>query len=199
MKTKTMIVVTALLMSSSLALAAGDAQEPKAHHPNPEEGTAQGAPAIPGSGMPMMPMHEHMQKMRAQMAEIHRTKDPDKRDELIESHMADMQGMMKMMHGMREGQSMMGQGGMMGRGMGMPGGQMMGGQQGDKMAAPQGGMMGGQQGCMMGMRTMKMMNRQQMMEKRMDMMQMMMDQMMQNQAASEETRKMRDGGKGTGR
>jgi len=171
MKAKTMVAVTMLLMSSGLVLAAGQSQEQQDHHPDSAGETTQGAPAMPVGGMPMMPMHAHMQKMRAQMAEIHRTEDPDKRDELIESHMTDMQGMMKMMHGMREGQSMMGQG----------------------------GMMGGQQGYMMGMRTMEMMNRQQMMEKRMDMMQMMMDQMMQNQAASEETRKMRDGDMGTGR
>ncbi len=49
-------------------------------------------------------------------------------------------------------------------------------------------MMGGPQGGMP-----QMMNRQQMMGQRMDMMQMMMDQMMQNQAASEETRRLRDG------
>jgi hypothetical protein len=199
MKAKTMVAVTTLLMSSGLVLATGQSQEQQIHHPDSAGGTTQVAPAMPGGSMPMMPMHEQMQKMRSQMAAIHRTEDPDKRDELIESHMEDMQGMMKMMHGMREGQPMMGQGGIMGQGMGMPGGKMMGGQQGDEMAAPQGGMMGGQQGCMMGMRTMKMMNRQQMMEKRMDMMQMMMDQMMQNQAAAEETRKMRDDDKSTGR
>jgi hypothetical protein len=183
MKAKTMVVVTTLLMSSGLVLAAGYAQELNADHPGSTGGTNQDAPTTPSGGMPMMPMHAHMQKMRSQMAEIHRTKDPDKRDELIESHMENMQSMMKMMHGMREGQSMMAQGGMMGPGMDMPGGMMMSGQQGDKMAT--------RQGCMMGMRTMGMKNRQQMMEKRMDMMQMMMDQMMQNQAAAEETRKMK--------
>ena len=178
MKVKTMAVMTTLLMNSGLVLATGNTMEQKANHPNAVGGTTQEAPAKPGGTMPMKPMHEHLQKMRTQMAEINRTEDPDKRDELIESHMADMQSMMKMMHGMREQQSMMGKGGMMGKGMGMPGGKMMGGQQGDTMAAPQGGMV-------------EMMNRQKMLEHRLDIMEMMMEQMMQNQAASEKTRKYR--------
>lgn len=215
MKTKTIVAVTTLLMSSGVALAAGDAPDQQSHHPDPAGATAQAAPAVPGGGMPMMPMHENMQKMHAQMDEIRRTEDPDKRDELIQAHIASMQEMMQMMQGMHGGKPMMGQDGMMGQGMGMQGGKMMGGQQGDKMAAPQGGMMGqgmgmqggkmmgGQQGDkmaapqgnMMGGQQagmMDMMNRQQTMEQRMDMMQMMIDQMMQNQAAIEETRVIRD-------
>ena len=177
MKAITMVAVTTLVMSSGLALAAGEAQGDKAHHP--ESAGAQQTPTGSGGGMPMRQMHEHMQKMQAQMEQIRRTEDPDKRDELIQSHMASMQDMMKMMQGMHGGKSMMGPGGMMGQGMDMHGGKMMGGQQGDQMAAPQGSKM-------------EMMNRQQMMEQRMDMMQMMMDQMMQNQAANEETRMIRE-------
>lgn len=172
MNVKIMVAVTTLLMNSGLAMATGNTMEQKANHPNAVGGTVQVAPAKPVGGMPMKAMHEHLQKMRSQMAEINRTEDPDKRDELLESHMADMQSMMKTMHGMRDEQSKMGQG------MGMRGGKMMGGQQGDKMAAPQGGMM-------------EMMNHQKMLEHRMDIMEMMMDQMMQNQAASEKTRKYR--------
>jgi hypothetical protein len=94
--------------------------------------------------------------------------------------MADMQNMMKMMRqNMHGGNPIMGQGGMMGPGMGMHGGKMLGNLQRDKMTASQGGMPADM---------MEMMKRQQMMEQRMDMMQMMMDQMMQNQAAMEETR-----------
>jgi hypothetical protein len=115
-------------------------------------------------GMPMTLMHEHMQKMRAQMQEIHRNDDPDKRDELLQAHMQDMQETMKMMmQHMHGGKPITGQGGMKGPGDG-PGGMMTG--------DPQGMM--------------------QMMEQRRDMMQKMMDQMMQNQAAMEETRMMRD-------
>jgi hypothetical protein len=40
--------------------------------------------------MPMMSMHEQMQKMRTEMARIRETKDPAKREELIEAHMASM-------------------------------------------------------------------------------------------------------------
>ena len=181
MKAKTMVAVTTLLMSSSLALAAGEAQDHKAHHPESPGAIGQETPSATAGGMPMM------QKMQAQMVEIRRTEDPDKRDELIQSHMADMQRMMKMMQDMHGDKSMMGAGGMMGQGMGMQGGGMMGGQQGDKRAASQGVMTGEQQSGMM-----EMMNRQQMMEQRMDMMQMMMDQMMQNQAATGETRMIRD-------
>lgn len=187
MKAKTMVAVTTLLMSSSLALAAGETQDHQAHHPEPADATAQQMPAGLAGGMPMMQMHEQMQKMHAQMEEIRRTEDPDKRDELIQAHMADMQGMMKMMQDMHGDKPMMGPGGMMGQGMGMQGGGMMGGQQSDKKAASQGGMTGEQQPGMM-----EMMNRQQMMEQRMVMMQKMMDQMLQNQAATEETRMLRD-------
>ena len=169
MKAKTILAVTTLVMSAGVALAAEDKQEHKAHHPDAAGVTDKGNSAMPGGGMPMMQMNEHMQKMRTQMAEIHRTEDPDKRDELIQSHMADMQAMMKMMQGMHGGKSMMGQGGMMGQGM--TGGKMMGGQQAGMM---------------------EMMNRQQMMEQRMDMMQMMMNQMVQERAAREETRKIRE-------
>ena len=181
MKAKTIVAVSTLLMSSGLALAAGEGQDQKSHHPQQAGTTLKQMPAGPGGGMQMMPMHEHMQKMHAQMEEIRRTEDPDKRDELIRAHRADMQEMMKMMQGMHGGKPMMGQG------MGMPGGKMMGGQPRDRVAAPQGGMMGGQQAGMM-----EMMDRQQMMQQRMDMMQMMMDQMMQNQAAIEETRMIRE-------
>ena len=179
MKATTIVAVTTLLMSTGLVLAAGQTQEGKSHHPDSAGSTDQTVPAMSGGDMPMMAMQEHMQKMHAQMEEIRRTEDPDKRDELINAHMAEMQNMMKMMQDMHGGNPMMGKGGMMGQGMGMSGGKMMGGQQADKMAAPQGGMM-------------EMMDRQQMMEQRMGMMQMMMDQLIQNQAASEETRMIRD-------
>jgi hypothetical protein len=168
MKAKTIVAVTTLLMSSGLVLASGEAQDQKAQHPEAAGAAAQQTPAGPGGGMPMMKMHENM---RAQMEEINRTEDPDKRDKLIQTHMTDMQGMMKMMQGMHGGKPMKGADGMMGQGMEMPGGKKMDGQKGGMM---------------------EMMSNQKMMEKRMDMMQLMMDQMMQNQAAVEETRMIRD-------
>jgi hypothetical protein len=156
MKANTMITLASLLLGSGFALAADDVQEHKQHHPDPASAATQGAAARSGGEMSMMSMDKQMQKMRAEMEEIHRTKDPDKRDELIGTHMKEMQDMMKMMQGEKS---------MMGKGMGMKG------KSGDG--------------------SMDMMDRQQMMEKRMDMMQMMMDQMMQNQAAVEETKKIR--------
>lgn len=57
--------------------------------------------------MPMMQMHEHMQKMKMQMAEIHNTVDPDKRDVLIKSHRESMHNMMSKMQSMHTEKSMM--------------------------------------------------------------------------------------------
>ena len=184
MKANILIAVTILLTGSGLALAAGQSQEHEAHHPEPAGSSAPGAPAMAGGGMPMM--QEHMQKMQAQMEEIHKTSDPDKRDKLIQSHMDSMNEMMKKMQGMHSGKPMMGGPGMMGGSkdgmMGGPG--MMGGSKNGMTGGP--GMMGGSKGGMM-----EMMNRQQMMGRRMDMMQMMMDQMMQHQAATEKSRMQR--------
>jgi len=59
----------------------------------------------------MTKMHE---KMQSKMVEIRRTEGPVKCDELIQSHMTEMQEMMKMMQGMSGGKSMMGRGGMIG-------------------------------------------------------------------------------------
>jgi hypothetical protein len=194
MKATTMVPVCMLLMSLSpgLALAVDQSQEYQTRQMDSGAAAGQEAPTMSGGGMPMQ---EQMQKMRSQMDEIHRTKDPDKRNELIQAHMESMQEMMKMMQGMHGGQSMMGPGGMPGgnmtggrpggmpeSGMGMQGGKMTEGLQGESMATPRGAMPGGM---------MDMMNRQQMMEQRMGMMQMMMDQMIQNQAAMEDTRQIR--------
>lgn len=106
MKIKTMAVVTALLMSSGIVLAAGSGSDHK-----------QGSATMHDGSMPMMQMDKHMRNMRTQMEEIRRTDDPGKRDKLIQAHMEEMQGMMKMMEmmkGMHGGKSMMGHDGMMG-------------------------------------------------------------------------------------
>jgi len=197
MKANILVAATALLMGSGLALAAGQSQENEAHHPGSAPASAPGTPAMAGGCMPMM--QEHMQKMRAQMAEIHRTRDPDKRDKLIQAHMDSMNEMMNKMRDMHRGKPMMGgpKGGMMGGSRdGMTGGPgMMGGPKDGMTGGP--GMMGGPRDGVMGGPGMMggsrdgMMNRQKMMEQRMNMMQMMMDQMMQHQAATEKTRRQR--------
>lgn len=51
-------------------------------------------------------MHDHMKKMMRQMDEIHKTKDLDKRERLIEMHMRSMHEGIEMMRGMC-GQMMM--------------------------------------------------------------------------------------------
>lgn len=155
---KKTLIATTLLLSSGLIFATEKSHE---HDTSPSQATMkQDNSAVMDKKMPMM--HEKMQKMQAQMTEINQTQDPDKREDLLKTHMKSMQDMMKM-----------------GQGMNMSDGKMM--------EMPQDGMMEGKQQNMM-----EMMNRQGMMEKRMNMMQMMMDQMIQNQAASEETCNIRD-------
>ena len=106
MKANILIAVTTLAMGSSLAMAAGQSQENEAHHPESAPASAPGMPAMAGGCMPMM--QEHMQKMRAQMEEIHGTSDPDKRNELIQAHMDSMREMMNKMRDMHRGKAMMG-------------------------------------------------------------------------------------------
>jgi len=51
-------------------------------------------------------MQESVKKMQAQMAAIHQTKDPKKRQKLLQEHSRSMLGSMKMMHDMMGGMSM---------------------------------------------------------------------------------------------
>ena len=76
-------------------------------------------------------MQESMEKMRAQMATIHQTKDPKKHQKLLQEHSKSLRDSLKMMREMMGDMTM---------GCGMKGDCMMGG-----------GMMGGMKGeCMMG-------------------------------------------------
>ena len=62
-----------------------------------------------GGQMQMMDkMQSHMQKMMKEMEQIHATKDPEKRQQLIDKHMESMREGMKMMRGMGSGGMMMG-------------------------------------------------------------------------------------------
>ena len=102
----------------------------------------------------MAMMKKNMQVMMKQMDEIHSTKDPKKREQLMHAHMLNMHKSMQMMRGMG-GDMMMG---MMGDGKG--GGPMMNkGMDGNMNCKGKG-------------------IRHQMMVERMDMLQMMMEQMM---------------------
>jgi len=104
----------------------------------------------------MSMMSQNMQKMMKQMDEIHATKDPKKRKQLMHEHMQTMHKGMKMMRGMGGGTMK----GMMGDKKGNT--DMMAKGMGNKMSAKEKG------------------QRHQMMEQRMDMMQMMMEQMMES-------------------
>ena len=108
------------------------------------------------SAMAEMPMHQKMQQMRSQMKKLHATTDPDARKALMKEHMASMQGMMKMMHGMMAGGSPR---------------HKHGDTEGHNSSAmkPCSGQAG--EGGRMGM-----------LEQRMNMMQLMMDQMLQRQS-----------------
>ncbi len=151
MKAHTLITLVTLAMSPGLVLATGAAHETGGHSKDSAPLGGQPMSGMTDGGMSMMSMQKKMQEMRAQMATINKTQDPQRRDELVRQHMDSMREMMKTMQGGREGKPGMQQGGSME----------------------------------------KMMNQQKMMEQRMDMMQMMMDQMMQNQAAAEETQRIR--------
>tara|TARA_R110001606_G_C15404705_1_gene654306 strand:- start:36903 stop:37385 length:483 start_codon:yes stop_codon:yes gene_type:complete len=151
---KKTLIATTLLLSSGLAFATEKSHE---HDTSPSQTTMkQDKSAATDQNMPMM--HENMKKMQAQMTEINKTQDPDKRDELLKTHMNSMQDMMKKM-GTMQGEKTM----KMGKGMNMSDENMM-----------------------------DMMNRQGNMENHMNMMEMMMEMIMQNQAASEETRTIRE-------
>ncbi len=155
---KIFVLTTAVLLAAILPLVHAD----DASHPGKQAG-AKAMAGQPGKGNMMQKMQAHMKKTMRQMDEIHKTKDPDKRDKLIEEHMKSMQEGMEMMRAMG--------GGMM---MGMQGGQ-------GKMGKSQMG-----QGVKMDGDMQMRMDR---MEQRMDMMQMMMEQMAQSGKEVEKTRK----------
>ena len=50
-----------------------------------------------------MAMHEHMQDMQSLMSEIREEDDPERRQQLMQEHMLQMQSSMGMMEGMRGG------------------------------------------------------------------------------------------------
>jgi len=88
MKTKLLILTAALTALPVSIIYANDA-----HHPNK---MSPGTTMKGGMGM-MGNMHTKMQNMMQQMNEIRNTKDPDKRDYLIDKHMKSMREGMKMM------------------------------------------------------------------------------------------------------
>jgi hypothetical protein len=131
MTTKPRLLPLALAGLLSLPLAAAaQAQardEHSAHHPESSQAV------MPAE---MASVQDLRQAMRARMAEIRATQDPERRRQLLEAQMKDMETMLEAgacpmpgggMMGGRGGQGMMG-GGMMGPGM-MGGGMMGGGMQ----------------------------------------------------------------------
>lgn len=165
MMAKTMIATIAILFAAAFALSAEQDIDHGAHHRADNSANAGQASTEYSGVMPMKQMQESMQKMHSQMAEIHRTQDPEKRDELIEAHMKSMQDMMQNMMKMMQG------GGMMAGQMGISGAGHQAGEGGDQKLA-----------------IMSMMARQENLEKRMDMMHVMMDQMLQSQAAAKKSK-----------
>lgn len=159
MKAYSIIVMATLLIGSGLVMAQVPSQEHEAHHPDGKNTAAMEKPAMPDAAMPM---HEEMQRMKSQMAEINRTTDPAQREKLLQEHMKSMGEMMKMMQEKHAENPMMGKAG------------MMKGHQNSEMTASEDS-------------SMPMMKCMQTMGQRMDMMEMMMDQMMQHSAVAEET------------
>ena len=94
MKAQSLIVMATLLIGPGLVMAAGQSQEHEAHHPDGKNTATMETSAMPDAAMPI---HEDMQLMQSQMAEISRTTDPVKREKLLQAHMKSMGQMMKMM------------------------------------------------------------------------------------------------------
>ena len=57
-------------------------------------------PPAATQGMPMDGMHEHMKKMRQQMAQIRAATDPKEKERLVNEHLKTMEESMSKMHGM---------------------------------------------------------------------------------------------------
>lgn len=102
---KRTLIATTLLISSGLIFAAEQNHD---HQSQPSHQT-QGEKGMTEEAMSEM-MQKDMEKMRSQMAEIHKTVDPIKQEELIEAHLATMHKVMERMHKMHGGNdAMMGQ------------------------------------------------------------------------------------------
>jgi hypothetical protein len=135
---------TKLISSLMLALVAiGNAsaqtkeEDHKAHHPQAAASASAPAPAADMASKPagmggMDGMHEMHDKHQKEMKKIHGTKDPAKRQKLMDKHMTEMHEHMDKNGGMDKSGNM----GMMGQGMGAsaPGGDMKPGM-GSKMGA----------------------------------------------------------------
>ena len=143
MKKILILVAAAAITVQTSVLYAADKSQPAAQGQNK---TMQMGAGKGDMGM----MKKNMQVMMKQMDEIHSTKDPEKRQQLMHAHMKNMHKGMQMMRGM---------GGDMTMGDGKGGGAMMNKGTGENMSCEGKGM------------------RHQMMVERMDMMQMMMEQM----------------------
>ena len=151
---KNLAFVVALTVPLLVASAASAVDE---HHPD-QKPTAAAPTAPKDAEKTVQQMGENVNKLRAQMDKIQKTRDPAERQKLVQEHMQTLRA------SMTTAGSMMGAGPGGGMGMGMMGGDMM-------MDCPMMGQMKG--GGMMGE---QMMQRMQQMEKRMDMMQMMLEQ-----------------------
>ena len=129
-----MRVPTKLIPSLILALAAvGSAsaqtkeEDHKAHHPQVAASASAPVPATDSASKPagmdgMDGMHEMHEKHQKEMKKIHGTKNPAKRQKLMDKHMKEMHEHMDKNGGMDKKGNM----GMMGQGMGesAPGGEM---------------------------------------------------------------------------
>ncbi len=100
MKKVHLLTVAVLLAFPLPSLYADDA-----HHPE-KQAQGKSMPVAGQKGMSggmMENMQIHMKEMMQQMQELHKTRDPDKRDLLLEEHMQTMREGMKMMQGMGGG------------------------------------------------------------------------------------------------
>jgi len=122
MKSLNIVISTAMLITSGLAFAGMGGMGQAAQQSGADNGQATGMSGMSGCGMSMEQetnLHQHMQMMRSQMSEIMQTKDPAKRQALMQQQMDSMDRMLHDMENVHGAQAMMSQGKMMHGGMAM--------------------------------------------------------------------------------
>jgi hypothetical protein len=95
-------VLAACALTSPLGLAAQEPAAPASEHEQHVQQEQHAAPPdeVATDEHSMAAMHEHMRKMREQMARIHATDNADERQRLMREHMQSMQEHMNMMGAM---------------------------------------------------------------------------------------------------
>ena len=122
MKSPIIVLSTAMLLASGLAFAGMGGMGQSPQQTGADNGQSMGTSGMSGCGMSMEQetnLHQHMQMMRSQMSEIMQTKDPAKRQAMMQQQMDSMDRMLHDRENVHGAQAMMSQGKMMHGGMAM--------------------------------------------------------------------------------